>query len=188
MVSQDTRCSILSSVPGDRAFAIRQDFKPRSGPQPISYHVDLGPAIGRVRLIPSLDSGVKFRLRNVQLAWSQPAAIQDPLVAPNDLRATVTMPRSGFVLITSHAFPGWSATVDSVETLLYRAFGTWYAVQVPAGQHRIALHYEAPGFRTGLAISLASLAGMILAVALALRTSRRHGPPSGSVSAAAKIE
>jgi hypothetical protein len=72
---------------------------------------------------------------------------------------------------------GWSAAVDGSPAPVTRANVGFRSVEVPAGRHAVAWTYVPPGFRTGLAVTLA--AG-VLALALLLR-----GAAAGRASPAA---
>jgi hypothetical protein len=61
---------------------------------------------------------------------------------------------------------GWSATLDGSPAPVTRANVGFRSVEVPAGRHAVAWTYVPPGFRTGLAVTLA--AGVV-ALALLLR-------------------
>jgi hypothetical protein len=74
------------------------------------------------------------------------------------------------VMTASHA-RGWTARVNGTPAAVLRANGRYRAVAVPAGTSRVALSYEAPGLRLGLAVSALALA---FAVALAWRSGARR--------------
>jgi hypothetical protein len=99
-----------------------------------------------------------------------------PVVAPADLLADVrpgadrghvqvVAYRPGHVLLRSRSprpalliarhkwAPGWSVAVDGAPAALLPAVGIYMAVRVPGGEHDVALHYEEPGLRLGLALA-----------------------------------
>jgi len=80
---------------------------------------------------------------------------------PDQIDLTVEKASRGIVRVAESWDPGWSASVDGkpAQTLCSDTFLT--AVRVDAGDHRIRLTYRTPGARTGLAISIASLAGLL---------------------------
>ena len=68
---------------------------------------------------------------------------------------------------------GWSANAeDGRALLLTRGNGPFLALRLPSGDHRIVLRYQPPGFSAARWISLASLAGAILAAAARRKRSR----------------
>jgi len=72
---------------------------------------------------------------------------------------------------------GWSATVDGKAVALVSADAAMVAIPVPAGTHRIAFDYRAPGQRVGAALS-ALAAGLIIGVyGWEWRRRRRPGRP-----------
>ena len=80
------------------------------------------------------------------------------------LRVRVGLPAA--VLSVARTFdPNWHARLDGAELAIHASDGYLMAVNVPGGDHEIALAYENPAFFSGAALSLASL----LAVALLAR-------------------
>jgi hypothetical protein len=73
---------------------------------------------------------------------------------------------------------GWSARdAEGRPVPVLRANGPFLALALPAGDHRIALRYRPPGFRTGAAIAGATAAVLGIGAALA-RARRRARNPS----------
>jgi uncharacterized membrane protein YfhO len=66
----------------------------------------------------------------------------------------------------------WRATVDEQPVPIIRANYAFQAVEVPAGHHVVKLVYRDARFRLGAVISLATLAGCLLAWPLVARKSR----------------
>jgi hypothetical protein len=64
----------------------------------------------------------------------------------------------GFLLLADTFYPGWTAEVDGKPVPLYRANLSVRAIQLPRGAHVVRFAYEAPGVKSGLAISAAALA------------------------------
>ena len=58
------------------------------------------------------------------------------------LEVEVEMPRDGFVTFVDNWDPDWRAFVDERPAPLLVPFGTFKAVAVPAGAHRVAFSYE----------------------------------------------
>jgi hypothetical protein len=66
------------------------------------------------------------------------------------------------VLVLSEMFyPGWTATIDGKRTEIYITNFLLRGVALPAGQHRVEMHYTAPGARNGLIISAVTLMGIV---------------------------
>jgi uncharacterized membrane protein YfhO len=70
-------------------------------------------------------------------------------------------------------FPGWKATVDGREVPIERVDYLLRGVKLPAGAHDVEFAYEPASFRIGWIVSLLTLAGLGVAVALALWRRRR---------------
>jgi len=74
---------------------------------------------------------------------------------------------------------GWSATLDGRPTALVRTNLLLRGVFMPAGAHRIALTYRAPGLRWGKLVSTSAVALLLLCASVAfwpLRGLRRRAP------------
>jgi uncharacterized membrane protein YfhO len=56
------------------------------------------------------------------------------------------------VLMNDH--PGWHAGLDGAPARIYRAYGTFMAVEVPPGRHDVTLVFRAPWFLFGLGLSV----------------------------------
>jgi hypothetical protein len=66
------------------------------------------------------------------------------------------------VLVLSEMFfPGWTATVDGNKTQIYITNFLLRGVALPAGQHRVEMHYTAPAARYGAIISAITLIGIV---------------------------
>jgi hypothetical protein len=80
-------------------------------------------------------------------------------------------PKDGFLVLSDSYHPGWTASVDGVDTPVLRAHTALRAVRVPEGRHRVLFLYRPRSLRAGAGVSLLSLA--ILAGLLLLRRIRR---------------
>jgi hypothetical protein len=70
-------------------------------------------------------------------------------------------------LVTSDAYySGWNATLDGEPVPIYRADYAIRGVSVPGGDHTIRFEFRPKSFYYGLAVSLVSLLGLILSVAI----------------------
>ena len=78
-----------------------------------------------------------------------------------------------YLFIADTWYPGWKASVDGIDTTIYRADYVFRAVKVPAGAISIRLEYMPTSFVLGL---LLTLAGIIFCVILGFwRTSPSGG-------------
>lgn len=69
---------------------------------------------------------------------------------------------------------GWTVRVDGEEVETVTVFDYLMGVPISAGAHTVELSYTAPGFSAGLAISLTSLAAVLLYVAWDMLRRRRE--------------
>jgi hypothetical protein len=81
---------------------------------------------------------------------------------PNLVTLRAHMAGPGFVVLLDRFDPNWRATVDGVETPIYRANLLFRAVAVGAGQHEVRFIYHQRGLIPGAIVSVAAiLAGML---------------------------
>ncbi|MGB9880530.1 MAG: oligosaccharide flippase family protein, partial [Anaerolineae bacterium] len=83
----------------------------------------------------------------------------------NEVVIEVTLPESGYLVLADNWFPGWKAYDTQPgqyeqEIPLYRANGTFRAVALGPGEHRVRFKYTPLSFKLGLFISF--VAGVVL--------------------------
>ena len=61
------------------------------------------------------------------------------------------------ISIAQSYYPAWHAYVDGKSARLWQANHAFQALEVPAGQHRVALAYEDKWFHVGLTTSVITL-------------------------------
>jgi hypothetical protein len=91
--------------------------------------------------------------------------------SPDAIRAEVTLPAEGLWVVCDTWFPGWEATVDGSFAEILRVNGIHRGVRVPAGSHRVEMHYRPPSFRWGLVVSAVATISLLI-VALAAHAER----------------
>jgi hypothetical protein len=75
--------------------------------------------------------------------------------------------------------PGWNATVDGVPVPLRQAAGVMLRLDVPAGRHRVELHYWPRLFTLGIALAGLAALSLLVAGVVSWRAGRRR-PHQGS--------
>ncbi len=86
-----------------------------------------------------------------------------------DVRTSTTVP--AFLVLSNVWYPGWSATRDGTSVPLQRVNFTLLGVPVPAGEHTTSFRFRPGSLRTGAAISLFALAGLLVALVRRRRAS-----------------
>lgn len=79
-----------------------------------------------------------------------------------EYRFEAEMAREGFVVISDSAWKGWRAFVDGARVPLYRANASFLGVPLPAGRHEVRVVYWPASFVRGRAITLATIAILLL--------------------------
>jgi hypothetical protein len=82
----------------------------------------------------------------------------------------------GLLILSEVDYPGWRATVDGDPVRLVRADYVLRALCVPAGEHRVALVYDPPLVKIGLAITGVALSAVVAVAVWGTREKRRSGP------------
>jgi hypothetical protein len=93
---------------------------------------------------------------------------------PNRLVIETDAATSTVLVVSEIFYPGWEATVDAQPTRISLADYLLRGVALPAGRHRVEMHYTAPAARGGAIISACTL---LLLTALFFYT-RRASPES----------
>lgn len=75
---------------------------------------------------------------------------------PEELRILVSTDSPRVLVIPETTDGGWTAEGNGVRLPVFSANGAFLALRVPAGEIEIVCRYVPPGFRAGLAISIAS--------------------------------
>jgi hypothetical protein len=148
-------------------------------------------ALPRVRAVPAVaavasrDAAI-HALQSGRVDPAQVALVEAPEAAPPQIAGScnvgpaahepgrvavdATCNGPGFLVFGERHDAGWRASVDGAEAPLVRAYGLVLGLPVGAGEHRIELRYEPPGFRAG---AVASLLVLALLVAGAVVSARR---------------
>lgn len=88
---------------------------------------------------------------------------------------TVTATRPALLVLSQAWSPGWGARVAGRTVPVVRVDGLVQGVPVPAGTHRVAFTYHAPGLRAGFALSLGTALALLAAAPVAVLRRRRAG-------------
>ncbi len=83
-------------------------------------------------------------------------------VLRNGFALGVTLERPGVVVITENMVPFWHAALDGNPVTVHKAYGTFMAVECPAGTHEITFTFRSAPYETGKNLTLASLAFIVV--------------------------
>jgi hypothetical protein len=79
-----------------------------------------------------------------------------------------------FLVVSESYFPGWEATVDGRAANIYQTNYVLQGVAVPAGSHRVELHFRTAGAALGSLISLGTFAVLVGMMVYSRRRRPRH--------------
>jgi hypothetical protein len=83
------------------------------------------------------------------------------LYLPERSIMTVSTNKEGFLFVSDSWYPGWRATVDNVDTPIYRADYAFRAVPVLKGVHKVEFIYDPGSLKIGKLLSLTTLVFLI---------------------------
>ena len=92
---------------------------------------------------------------------------------PVHLELDVALPADGLLVLGEVHYPGWHTYVDGSPVPTLRANLALRAVPVPAGQHQVEMVYRSWTVPAGIVISVLTLLGALLIIALSLRKGHR---------------
>jgi hypothetical protein len=102
-----------------------------------------------------------------------PPEIQWEESGPNRWGWRVSGTSPSLLVILQNAHPNWSASLDLEKASILKAYGTFQAVEIPAGDHFVEMSYDEPWFWRGAAVSATAWVGLLLTVVFGLQ--RRRG-------------
>ncbi len=92
--------------------------------------------------------------------WGSAAIVETD--NPNQVTIRSSAPVEGWVVLSDTWFPGWKASIDEVQTEIYRADFLFRAVRVPAGEHQIRFEYRPTSVRIGFYLSLLAVCLLVV--------------------------
>jgi hypothetical protein len=104
-----------------------------------------------------------------------PVTVREPRPGRLELQLERPPTDSAYVFISQNYFPDWHATVDGRPAQLVRAQVSLTAVRIPPGARTISMEMHSTSYATGRTITLVTILGVIILVAVtAVRDRRRR--------------
>jgi membrane protein YfhO len=91
---------------------------------------------------------------------------------PNNVRVHIAADADAWLVLSDTYYPGWTATVDGQPVSVLRGDLLFRVVPVPAGEHDVEFRFEPASIEIGAAITLLSVAIVVIALVLAGRLAR----------------
>lgn len=159
----------------------------------------------RIRVVPD-EPAARQRMKEIKLEEIREAMVEDPVGLPQEvasassgqplteaetgsldvvanipgtIRVGLRADKTRLLVVNEAWSEGWRASVDDVETPIYRVNYIVQGVVVPPGQHEVVFHYDPPIFKVGLVVSGVSLLGWLGLLVLGIRQRRRLGALPG---------
>ncbi|MBO7396632.1 MAG: hypothetical protein J6T89_01065, partial [Bacteroidales bacterium] len=98
----------------------------------------------------------------------EPAAPEDGSIvletySPNELVYNYDAPEGAVAVFSEIYYPGWTATLEDGRSVpLFRADWTLRGAVLPGGEHRLTLRFAPSSYRSGVALSRASSALLLI--------------------------
>ena len=89
--------------------------------------------------------------------------------------------RPGLLVLSDNQYPGWKATVDGHPAPVERVDYLFRGVRIAPGSHTVEFRYEPLSWRIGWIVSLVSLVGLAVLVAVGWRRRRRKAPSRAEI-------
>jgi len=83
--------------------------------------------------------------------------VKDITYTQNGFVITVDCSANGLLVLSENHVPYWQAYVDGEQARIYRAYGTFMAVECPAGTSEVRFEFRSPPYETGKKLTLTSL-------------------------------
>ena len=102
---------------------------------------------------------------------SRPAAGKAKVASfePERILIEIDAPDNAILSLSQPDYPGWQASLNGQDTDIIRAYGGLSAIEIPAGQHILALQFAPTSYTIGALWSLAAWLGLGLAALTTLR-------------------
>ena len=112
-----------------------------------------------------------------------PTPITDSLYRPKsarkipgdieDFEVEVNMERDGLLFLSENWYPEWKAFENGEELPIYRADGSFRAVPLERGRHKVRFHFTGALFRKSLLVTLISMGAWIILFTASIVLTRR---------------
>lgn len=86
---------------------------------------------------------------------------------------TVQAQGNGIVLFNENYSPNWEVKINGQDAVIHRAFGTFLAFEVPAGNHNVTVQYNSKSVERSLPITTAGGIALFLVLGLGIFANRR---------------
>jgi hypothetical protein len=77
--------------------------------------------------------------------------------ANNEIDLDAETSAEGVLVLSELHYPGWTATVDGIRTVVHRVDYNLRGIVIPAGRHAVVVRFEPTSFSHGMLITLAAL-------------------------------
>jgi uncharacterized membrane protein YfhO len=91
------------------------------------------------------------------------------------VRAMISAPQGGLLIVSVKSYPGWKAWIDGKETAIVNVNGLVQGVWVAPGSREVVLRFQPAVFGAGMRTALGALVVVVVWFACERRSRRRSG-------------
>jgi uncharacterized membrane protein YfhO len=78
------------------------------------------------------------------------------------VRVAAKLEKETLLTVAESYAPGWTGTLDGAPLTIETTSLGFMQMKLSAGEHKVTLAYRAPGFRSGAAVTAATLLALLL--------------------------
>lgn len=97
----------------------------------------------------------------IELSGEGNSSVEIVKYSPNEVVIKTTSDKNNLLFLSDSYHSGWRASVDGVDSKVYRANYTFRAVSVPKGEHEIKFVYFPDSFKWGIISLVGGLVGVV---------------------------
>lgn len=156
--------SLSTTLSGDVKVYERQDFVGRAWFAPTARFVPDSEQVTTALVESDHDSRSVVMVedeRNVFEIFGDESTVEWVREDAERLEMRVDSAEGGWLVVADAPFPGWTVTIDGVETEWYPANVINRVVPVPAGSHTVIWEYQTPGLAWGMGGTILGGIGLI---------------------------
>jgi len=116
--------------------------------------------------------------RIIPVGGAQAARLRGGEIPDEQVLIEINSPTPAYLVLADTWYPGWEADIDGVKVEnIYRAFGYFRAIEIPAGEHTVRFEYRPASFSTGMVLSGVTLLLAVLLIVVQLVIFQKTKPP-----------
>ncbi|MCX6645224.1 MAG: hypothetical protein NTY09_02525, partial [bacterium] len=122
----------------------------------------LNPLPANVRTFPNGRSGTA--MANIRpIGGDANSRARGGAIPDEQVLIDVSSPDPAYLILADTFYPGWKAEIDGVPVnKIYKAFGYFRAIEIPAGNHLVRFFFKPDSFTIGVTLSVVTLSVSVI--------------------------